>query len=427
MRIALINPPLFERYVNSIDEPLGILYLAASLQNNHEVYLIDSFNNLLSTEETIEIIKELNVEVLGVSMIFTGAYQTSLEIIKTLKQIKPSITSIIGGNTATFLVNELAGVPFIDYVVRGEGDISFPRLINALSNGTETANIPGLSFYKDGTIVHNPTAPLVENLDSLPYPARELLPLKYKYPRAILSSRGCAYNCIYCSSSAFWQKTFRIRSIDNIINEIKLLNEQEELQYFSFADDCLTLIPDRAREIATRIHALNLDCTWGCTGRIETMSETLIKDLSDSGCKGIFFGVESGSSRVLKLLKRRYSPNDVYTLYRLCLKHGITPYFSFIIGLPFEEKGDLDQTFNLIQKLQGVENGIHILTPLPGTPIFKEANKYGIKMTSCDITDLDINGKPLITTRHLTSAEISEAYRKAVGYSLKALRKRGVQ
>lgn len=422
MKTVLVNPPLSHRYVHSIDEPLGILYLAAALRDKHEVYIVDSFSNMLTAEETVDILAELDPDVLGISMTFTGAYKTTLEIAACAKEINPAIVTVLGGNTATFLAPALSELPYIDYIVRGEGDLSFPALINALSSGEKNENIPGLSFSRHQKTVHNPGAPLVKDLDTLPFPARELLPLKEKYPRSILSSRGCAYGCIYCSSAAFWNKSFRMRSIDNIIAEIKVLNEDKDLQYFSFADDCLTLVPQRAAEIAKRIGELKLQCTWGCTGRIETMSQELVRDLADTGCKGIFFGIESGSERVLKKLGRRYTPEDVYEVYTSCIRHGINPYFSFIIGLPFEEEDDLNLTYRLIQKLEGVENGVHILTPLPGTPIYNEADRYGLKITRHEIDSLDINSRSLIATNSFTNEYINEAYRKAVGYSFKALR-----
>lgn len=423
MKIVLVNPPLPHRYVHSIDEPLGILYLAAAIKDKHEVYLVDSFNNRLSPEETVKIIEELEIDLLAVSMVFTGAYQTSLDIIKKVKEKRPSILSILGGNTATFLADTLIGLPCVDYVVRGEGDVSFPQLLEAISAGERNISVPGVSFCQNEKPVHNPNAPLVKNLDILPFPARELLPLKNTYPHSILSSRGCAYGCIYCSSAAFWGKSFRMRSVENILAEIKTLAEEDDMEYFSFADDCLTLVPERALQIAKSIKALHLDCTWSCTGRIETLSEELIKGLSNAGCKGIFFGVESGSEKVLKQLGRHYTPDGVYHTYLNCLKYGIRPYFSFIIGLPFENTDDLELTYRLIEKLEGVENGVHILTPLPGTPILNEAQKYGLKIRKHNPEILDINSSSLLSTEYFSTEYINEAYRKAVGYSIKALRK----
>jgi len=425
VKVVLVNPPLSQRYVHSIDEPLGVLYLAAAIRDKHEVYIVDSLNNMLSTAETAEIITELEADVVGISLVFTGAYKTSLEILASVKNKKPSIISVLGGNTATFLAETLARRKDVDYVVRGEGDVSFPQLLGAISSGISQPGVSGISYQSGDKVIHNPDTVLVNDLDELLFPARRLLPLRQKYPRSILSSRGCAYGCIYCSSAAFWRKSFRMRSIDNIMAEIKTLQEEEKLKYFSFADDCLTLLPQRAREIARRIRDLRLGCTWGCTGRIETLSEELIRELSGAGCTGMFFGVESGSERVLKKLGRRYTPEQVYETYKTCIRYGIQPYFSFMVGLPFEKEEDLNLTYRLIERLEGVENGVHILTPLPGTPIFYDAKKYGLKISGHETEELDINSCSVAATEHFSREFINEAYRKAIGYSIKALRKTG--
>jgi len=423
VKVVLVNPPLSQRYVHSIDEPLGLLYLAAAIRGRHEVYIVDGLSNLLSAAETAAIVSELDPDLVGISLVFTGASQTSLEIAEMLKADKPGLISVLGGNTATFLADTLAAREYVDFVVRGEGELTFPQLLDALVNGKDPAEVRGISYFCGDKVVHTPDRGLIDDLDKLLFPARDLLPLAQKYPHSLLSSRGCAYGCIYCSSAAFWKKSFRMRSVDNIIAEIEALQKTEELKYFSFADDCLTLLPRRAREIARRIGALKLDCTWGCTGRIETLSEELVRELGAAGCRGMFFGVESGSERVLKRLGRRYKPENVYEIYLLCLRYGIRPYFSFMVGLPFETPDDLVLTYRLIERLEGVESGVHILTPLPGTPIFNEAAKYGLKIAGHNTAELDINNYSLADTEHLSREFINEAYRKAVGYSLKALRK----
>lgn len=423
MRIALINPPASTRYVHSIDEPLGLEYLAAQIKAEHEVLIIDSFSQKLSVKETIELLLEFSVDVVGISTVFSSTYKTSKDIFEGIKSLKPETITVSGGNTATFMAEELAALPYVDYVVRGEGDISFPALIKAISHGGSLSEIKGISYCREGGVVHNPDQPLVENLDTLPFPARELLPMSEHYPKSILSARGCAYGCSYCSTAAFWGKGFRIRSVDNIIDEIKLLNTDNNLKSFSFADDCFTLIPKRTKEICARIKELGINAQWNCTGRIETITEDMLKALSGAGCKAIFFGIESGSKRVLEKLGRRYSPEDVQKVYELCIAYGITPYFSFIIGLPFEDLTDINETYSLIQKLEGVENGIHMLTPFPGTPIAKNPSEFGLKILPHSVEELDINTKSYINTEKLSAKSIEECFKKAIGYSFKALKR----
>lgn len=423
MRIALINPPASNRYVHSIDEPLGLEYLAAQIKADHEVLIIDSFSQKLSVKETIELVLEFSVDVVGISTVFSSTYKTSKDIFEGIKSVNPEIITVSGGNTATFMAEELAALPYVDYVTRGEGDISFPALIKAINSGGSVSDIKGISYYCKDRVVHNPDQPLVNDLDTLPFPARELLPMSEHYPKSILSARGCAYGCPYCSTAAFWGKGFRVRSVDNIIDEIKLLNTDNNLKSFSFADDCFTLIPKRTKEICARIKELDIIAQWNCTGRIETITEDMLEALSGAGCKAIFFGIESGSKRILEKLGRRYSPEDVQKVYKLCISYGITPYFSFIIGLPSEELTDINETYSLIEKLEGVENGIHMLTPFPGTPIANNPSEYGLEILPHSIEELDINTKSFINTEQLSAKSIEEYFKKAIGYSFKALKR----
>ncbi len=423
MRVALINPPVEHRYVHGIDEPLNLEYLAAQIRDKHDVLIIDSFSNGISVKETIDLVIGLSVDIAGISTVFSSSYKTTKELCEGIKTANPGIRTILGGNTATFLADKLVKLPAIDFVVRREGDISFPALIEAIGQNTGWDVIKGISYYNGLFAVHNPEQPLVQDLDILPFPARDLLPNSAQYPKSILSARGCAYGCPYCSASAFWGNKFRMRSVENIIDEIRLLNSGKKLTFFSFADDCFTLIPKRAMEISGRIKELDLDATWSCTGRIETVSEGLMQALSSAGCKSMFFGIESGSDKILDKLGRRYSGEDVEKVYKLCIAHGVKPYFSFIVGLPFENWEDISATFELIQKLEGVENGVHMLTPFPGTPILTNPDKYEIEVLSHSIEELDINTRSFIKTKHLSPENIEEAFRKALGYSFKALRK----
>lgn len=423
MRIALVNPPVPNLYVHGIDEPLNLQYLAAQVRGRHEVLIVDSFSNRTSVEETIRILIEMDADVVGVSLVFTTAYQTSLDLCRRVKELKPGVRTILGGNTATFLADQLARLPFVDVVVTGEADLSFPVLIASLEESRPLAQVPGITYSYGHHVASTPRLPLVKDLDVLPFPARDLLPYGRNYPRSVLSARGCAYGCSYCSTAAFWGNSFRMRSVDNIMAEIAAIVTDQVKPYFSFADDCFTLIPKRASEISRRIAALPFGVSWSCTGRIETMSDNLIDTLAECGCHSIFFGVESGSNKVLQSLGRCYSPQQVLQVYHRCLARGIRPYFSFIIGLPGETRVDVAKTFQLISKLEGVENGVHMLTPFPGTPISLDPDRHGLTFRDFQTSDLDINTRSFVATEHLSPEEIEDLFHKAVGYSLKALRK----
>ncbi len=424
MKILLINPPLLRKYIKSNDEPLHLEYLATPLKDSHDVVILDSFGLKVSVKETVETALNVDADVVGISLGFAAAYLTITEIAASIKKHSPETVIVLGGNTASFLKDELILRPEIDLIVRGEGDISFKETIQALDAYSMITEVKGISVCVDGKAIHTEDQPLVKNVDSLPFPDRSMVPCPEYYSKVVLAARGCSYGCAYCSASAFWQSRFRSRSVDNILQEVDMLANTEDLSYFSFADDCFTLRPKRVFEICDGLEKMKLDSTWwSCTGRIETISSELLEKMGRAGCRHMFFGIESGSERILKKLHRKYTPGDVLNVYRECLENGIRPTFSFIVGLPFEERADFEKTCGLIQKLEGVESGTHILTPFPGTPIAMNPEKYGLDISAHDVADLDINTKSYIHNGHLTQQETEEAFRDAMGHGFRSLRK----
>lgn len=422
MKIALIAPPLKHLYLPQMDEPLHLAYLGAQLTNDHDLSLIDGLGQSLDTRQIMDRLASMAPDLVGISLTFTGAYAGVLDLCRAIRSDLPGTVTVLGGNTATFRADELAGMDIVDVVVRGEGDLTFPALARAIEQRTPLSQVSGISFLHQGKLIHTPDRPLVRDLDTLPFPARHLLPEETPYLKTVLTARGCPYGCAYCSAAAFWNRRYRKRSVDNIMAEIEAMDLNCEDSFF-FQDDCFTLNRDRVTEICRRLEQLQSGVFWGCTGRIETVDARLLETLSRAGCKAMFFGVESGSPKVLKTLGRRYTPDDVKAVYTHCIQNGIRPKFSFIVGLPGETKEDIDKTYDLIRQLEGVECGSHMLTPFPGTPITEAPDTFGIRIHEHGIQDLDINTACYLNTDCLGTEEIEEAYRTAIGYGMKTLRR----
>jgi radical SAM superfamily enzyme YgiQ (UPF0313 family) len=423
VRIVLVNPPLARRYTVGLDEPLAIEYLAAQVRDGHDVMLADGMGLGLTVEECIQQVVDFEPDLVGVSLTFTGAWSTVKQILTGIRDFRPSATIVLGGNTATFLAGELAALPSVDFVVKGEGDDTFRELVQALEAGRRPEGVAGLCWAENGTVVDTGVRPLLEDVDRIPLPARDLLPLAQHYRKVILSARGCPYGCIYCSTSAFWQRRFRTRSVDNILAEARILLSDPDLDYFSFADDCFTLSEQRVLDICDGLERAGRAVDWSCTGRIETITEPMLKRMAETGCRHIFFGVESGSDAVLKSIGRKYGAAEVERVYTLCLRHSIQPSFSYIVGLPSETEADRRATLDLIGRLGGVENGMHILTPFPGTPVAEEPDRFQIQILPHTIEDLDINTRSLVATPHFTPAQTEEDFRTGLGMGFKALRR----
>lgn len=424
MKLTLVNPPVSRRYVSAVDEPLGLEYLAAACRDLVEVNILDAFGLRLDMAQCIDVVEELRPDVLGIGLVFAAALNPTLELARAVKERLPGLTIVLGGNTATFLAERLCMEPSVDYVVRGEADATFPELLRTLISGRSPGDIPGLAFAHNGKAALTPPAPLIDDLDALPFPAREALPFPERYTRSVLSARGCSYGCIYCSATAFWQRRTRMRGVDSILEEVDVLTDSGR-GYFSFCDDCFTIRPERTMAVCDGLKALNRNLTWSCTGRIETISPKLLDAMGSTGCRMIFFGVESGSARILSRLNRRYTPDRVREVYAMCLDHGILPSFSFIVGLPFEEDEDRKATRDLIGSLEGVESGVHILTPFPGTPIADSPEEFGLTIKPHDVGDLDINTHSVVETHLATGVQTMESFYDAMGTALSALRRKG--
>lgn len=439
MKILLINPVIIRKDFNFTIyvEPLGLEYLAAMLLDEHEVEILDGLPTGLTYEEIINTIKNFQPDIIGISVAYSICIKIAEELAEVIKKSFPDKLIVLGGNSATFNAEYLIKSPFIDIIVKGEGEITFKELVNKLKIKNyglqikELESVAGLCYKTpNGDVKFTPKRQGIEDLDTLPFPAHSILKNKIYYERTIFSGRGCPYGCIYCSTSAFFGK-YRKRSIESIIKEVETLFNPDlvyQTDNIIFIDDNFTIDIPRVKEFCKQITSLNeklnLDkkLTWGCNGRIENMTEDLLITLRDAGCNSLFLGVESGSSKTLNFLKRKYTPDDVIKVTTLCKQLGIHTITAFIIGLPFETQEDLDQTFYLIEKIPDM-SGVCILTAFPGTPVFNEPQKYGLTIFPHLPEEDNLNQCAWVSTKFLTKEDVISAYYKAIGICIRKAKK----
>ena len=464
MKILLINPVIIRKDFNFVSnyEPLGLEYLAAMLLPEHQVELLDGRATGLTYDEIVNTIKEFQPAVIGISVPYSITIKIAKDLAKAIKKEYPDVLIVLGGNTATFTAEYLIKDPSVDIIVLGEGELTFKELVEKYEVGSGKyevgsgkyevgsgkyevgsmkwevgsgkwdllTNIPGLCYkMPDGEIKFTAKRAIIDNLDTLPLPAHSILKNKIHYERTVLTGRGCPYGCIYCSTSAFFGK-YRKRSMKNIIKEVELLlqpNLSYKTENIIFIDDNFTIDRDRVellcKELLNLKEKLNLTkILWGCNGRIEDLSEDLIITMRDAGCTTIFFGIESGSTKILNLLKRKYTPDEVINITTLCKNLGVHTITSFIVGLPDETKEDLEQTFSLIEQIPDM-SGVCILTPFPGTPVFNNPEKFGLNIIPHLPEEDNINQCVWITNKYLTKEDIMSAYYKGVGICIRKSKK----
>ncbi len=381
----LINPPAQGIY-DTVDiklPPLGLAYIAAVLrENGHFVKIID-----LNVQENLwKTVKERKWDIVGLSG-DTSRYQISMKIAEQIKK-HFGYTIFTGGPHVTFFEKETLNTGFVDYIIRGEGEYITLDLVNALENGLPPENVRGITFKRGERIIKTLRAPIIRDLDSLPYPARDLLPMeKYKITRffgrpitSILTSRGCPFNCYFCSSSQFSNLIWRTRSPEKIVDEIEYVYNTFGYNAFAFVDDNFTLNPKRVIEIAKDIVKRGLDIYWWAFSRVDELigHEDMVEWMAKSGCKMVFLGIESVSEEVLKEYNKGITANDSIRAVRLLNRYGITVWGSFIIGALDETKEMILNTIRFAKLLDPKNVQFSILTPFPGTRLYEDAERMGI-------------------------------------------------
>ncbi len=302
--ILLANAPysLYERYgdlasVGSTLPHLGLLMLGSVLRKSgHRVRIIDSTAQVLDNKETLEEIKKFQPDIVG----FTGVTPSILKAVKMASMVKnlyPSIPILIGGPHFTAIPEKtLMDYPVFNYGVVGEGEITIVELVNALASNRKPSNVPGVAFRENGRVRFNPPRPPIMNLDSLPFPAWELLddfpskyhPALFKYKRLpsthIISSRGCPHKCIFCDTSVFSRRV-RFHSPKYVLEMVDFLVKYFKIKEVVFEDDQFLVKQERVAEICEGLLNAKFDIAWSCSGRVDSVNDlALLKLMKRSGC-----------------------------------------------------------------------------------------------------------------------------------------------
>lgn len=280
---------------------MGLGYIAAVLEEDHEVKVVDVCAEKLDDNSFKGIISNINPEIVGITS-DTNSFQRAIEIAEMIKQIDKETIIVIGGAHSNALPNYPLKYDCFDIVAHGEGERMAVELWDRIAKGKSYEDVKGIAFRKNDKIVINPRQELIENLDELPFPARHLFPMD-KYPGEfglhaspiypIGTSRGCPFSCAFCSNNMIFGRKYRSRSPRNIINEIELLINEYGAKGIYFREDIFTLNKKRVIEICNEINERRLDFKWVCESRVNTINEEMLRSMKNAGCELIWFGVES--------------------------------------------------------------------------------------------------------------------------------------
>jgi radical SAM superfamily enzyme YgiQ (UPF0313 family) len=411
MRFLLINPyyPISE----TPSPPLGLAYLGAALEAaGVEVKLLDLVVFPYSKKILASVLQDFSPQFVGVTAV-TMTFDHAAEVIKDVKNIDPSIWTVMGGPHVSFCAREtMRAVPELDFICLGEGEDAIVQLVHEAENGCHWHNVQGFA-YRRGTEIHSTGfRDAILDVDTIPAPARSLIPLgRYRalhMPISMTTSRGCPFQCIFCVGRRMVGPRVRYRSPARVVDELEYLTGLNFHQ-INIADDLFTANKKRCLAVCDEIIARKLKTKWTCFGRVDLVSPVILERMKQAGCDAICFGVESGNASILKTIKKRITTEQVLAAVAMCRDAGIIPHASFILGLPGETPETLKETTEFGKRLKdrGAFCGFHLLAPFPGTEVREESERLGIKILTGDWSQYHAN-RAIVETSSVTREMLDE-------------------
>ena len=347
--------------------PVGIVSIAAYLEKQGFDLTLANFSQL-GHRKALHKITQIKPAVLGLSL-FTHNRIDTLKLIKAVKKAFPRTLIVIGGPHATFLADEITKrYSEVDYIISGEGEKSFARLLKRIARGEKT----------DQKII---SSEMVEDLDTLPSPGKfsgTLIgiepPEQFSF---IITSRGCVHQCVFCSSPRFWRRTVRYRSPEHIVKEILFLYRKYGIIYFSIRDDNFTLRKERVLKFAKLLQDSQLYIMWNCQARVDTIDEEMLIAMKRAGLEHIQYGVESGSEKILRLYNKYSSIEKIKKAAAITRRVGVYLSIYLMTGMEGEGQGDTNKTRDLIKKICPNDGIVSPVALYPGTCLYEQVKKKG--------------------------------------------------
>lgn len=370
-----------------ISIPLGLAYMGAFVRDLPGIKLAGFDNNLLKLPPQAyrKIIEQEAPDVVAIS-IMTATVYTTWEMARLVKEIVPRAIVVVGGVHCSALPEETMQEPAIDYGIVGEGEEPFRELLIALQKQLDPTGIRNLVYRDKGKIRVNPKRPPIKDLDSIPFPSRDLfdgpqynMNVNRRTTSAknttILTSRGCPYACIFCSKSVYGC-SFNQRSPQNVIAEMKML-ANENYGEILIVDDTFTVNKKWVLEFCRLYHEQGLTIKWNCHARVNTIDEEIVQAMKKANCTGMAFGIESGNPEILKKINKQITLAQARAAVRLCKKYQISTLCSYIFGHPGDTRATINDTLRLALELDSDYANFCSMVPMPGSKIFDYLTKKG--------------------------------------------------
>ncbi|MCG2660975.1 MAG: cobalamin-dependent protein [Kiritimatiellae bacterium] len=440
MKVLLINPPFsYQTSWMQITEPLGLLYLAAYVRqfSSHEIAVLDGLANHevtkihphqywygISHDAMLEQVAAYQPEVIGLSCMFSRKKADFLACATWIKKRFPGVVMVGGGTYPSLFPEETMRSGFFDYVILGEGEQSFVALLNALRGPKRSfESLDGLAFYgRNHEIVVTPKTAFIEDLDRVPFPARDLIDyeayatrktvlhgLGLRRSASILTSRSCPNRCSFCSMFKMHGPKWRGRSASNVVNEMVELVQKYRVQDLFVMDDNFTFDRDRVLDICRGIKASGIRIRWNTPNgiAINTLDRELLTEMKSSGCRGICIAIESGDEELRNVtIGKRLKNDKIDAVVKLAAELKLFVIGFYIIGMPGETREKFDKTLEQITRLPFNGVAAAFANPLPGTRLYQECldNQWTI-LPHDELTD-NLLYRPYIVTPDFSESEL---------------------
>ncbi len=413
MKILFVSPPTdsaIKSVIGTTGPPLGLAYLASVARSKgHDARIVDSLVENLTFEEVRKIMEQYSPDMVAITST-TSMIPDAYEVAKIAKNISQDTATIIGGPHVTFVPEQtLQESQNIDYVVKGEGENPFSGILDIIEKKKDPKEIRGIAYRNGNRILNNPPEVLISDVDSIPEPSWDLLPMdKYEIDNTqfgtIMTSRGCPYNCIFCSSSLQFGKQWRGHSVERVIDELKTLRYKYNKRDIEFLDDTFTLNMKRAMELTDRIYKEGIDIRWSASARVNLFNADIAKNMKRAGAHTVYFGIESGSQKILDFIGKGTTLDLAKSSVRKANDAGLYTLGSFIIGFPDDTIKDVKTTIKFSKSIGVTVAQFTIATPYPGTRLWDYVmeNKLLLTMNWRKFTTLS----PVIKLRNFTSDQI---------------------
>jgi len=421
--VLLIVPPFSYKSLGEASSKapnLGIAILAAVLENKkYSVKILDTFALDMDNKEIADTIRENKPKIVAITSVTANSLRAE-NILKITKVIDPNITTIYGGPHVTIMPNKAFDSGAVDYIVMGEGEETIIELVDYILNGKgDKSAIEGIGYKGEGGKVKiNSPRDFIKDLNTLPIPAYHLLPMdayraygwldEGRKFCTMISSRGCPFQCTYCTSSKIFGHMWRYRSAEKVFEEIKLLYDKYGVRHIYFQDDEFTVNHERVIEICNKIIENKMDLIWECLTRVSHVDEELLKKMAEAGCKSILYGVECGYQEGIDKINKKITLKQATDAVKFSKKYGISPKVTFMMGFPWEGKKEIKETIKFAKKLNADLTFFNVLNPYPGTPLYNDIKKENLFVGDYAWDRYSPHGEtPVIRTRYLSAEELA--------------------